>query len=147
MRTARLSRELLGTDLVKLEVLGDEKTLLPDPVGTLEATKQLVDEGFRVLVYTSDDPRLAVRLEEAGATSVMPAGSPIGSGQGVALKLANDLDRDGKRTARGVAANERAVRRCQGVAQAARKTFQPGIVDAGQGQGQGCVARRRAHCR
>lgn len=83
VRTARLSRELLGTDLVKLEVLGDEKTLLPDPIGTLEATRTLVDEGFRVMVYTSDDPRLAVRLEEAGATSVMPAGSPIGSGQGV----------------------------------------------------------------
>ena len=83
VRTARLSRELLGTDWVKLEVLGDPVTLLPDPVGTLEATRTLVAEGFRVLVYTSDDPRLAVRLEEAGATSVMPAGSPIGSGQGV----------------------------------------------------------------
>ena len=83
MRTARLARELLDTDLVKLEVLGDTKTLLPDPVGTLEATRELVQDGFTVLVYTSDDPRLAVRLEEAGATSVMPAGSPIGSGQGI----------------------------------------------------------------
>ncbi len=83
VRTARLARELLGTDLVKLEVLGDPKTLLPDPVGTLEATRELVADGFRVLVYTSDDPRLAVRLEEAGARSVMPAGSPIGSGQGI----------------------------------------------------------------
>ena len=83
VRTARLSRELLGTPLVKLEVLGDERTLLPDPVGTLEATRELVADGFEVLVYTSDDPRQAVRLEEAGATSVMPAGSPIGSGQGV----------------------------------------------------------------
>ncbi|MCZ6597038.1 MAG: thiazole synthase [Planctomycetota bacterium] len=83
IRTARLARELLGTELVKLEVLGDEKTLLPDPVGTLEATRELVRDGFTVLVYTSDDPRLAVRLEEAGATSVMPAGSPIGSGQGI----------------------------------------------------------------
>jgi len=83
VRTARLSREILGTKLVKLEVLGDTKTLLPDPVGTLEATRELVDDGFDVLVYTSDDPRLAVRLEEAGATAVMPAGSPIGSGQGV----------------------------------------------------------------
>ena len=83
IRTARLSRELLGTDLVKLEVLGDTRTLLPDPVGTLEATKELVADGFTVLVYTSDDPRLAVRLEECGATSVMPAGSPIGSGQGI----------------------------------------------------------------
>jgi thiazole synthase len=83
IRTARLARELLDTDLVKLEVLGDTKTLLPDPVGTLEATRELVKDGFTVLVYTSDDPRLAVRLAELGATSVMPAGSPIGSGQGI----------------------------------------------------------------
>jgi thiazole synthase len=83
IRTARLSRELLGTQLVKLEVLGDPRTLLPDPIGTLEATSALVAEGFQVLVYTSDDPRLCVRLEEAGAAAVMPAGSPIGSGQGV----------------------------------------------------------------
>ncbi len=83
VRTAELAREILGTRLVKLEVLGDERTLLPDPVGTLEATRELVRQGFDVLVYTSDDPRLAVRLEEAGATAVMPAGSPIGSGQGV----------------------------------------------------------------
>lgn len=83
VRTAHLARELLGTPLVKLEVLGDRKTLLPDPVGTLRATEQLVREGFLVLVYCSDDVVLARRLEEAGATSVMPAGSPIGSGQGV----------------------------------------------------------------
>jgi thiazole synthase len=83
VRTAELSRELLGTKLVKLEVLGDPKTLLPDPVGTLEATKELVRQGFDVLVYTSDDPRLGVRLAELGVRSVMPAGSPIGSGQGV----------------------------------------------------------------
>ncbi len=83
LRTARLSRELLDTPLIKLEVLGDEKTLLPDPVGTLEATKALVEEGFEVWVYTSDDPRLGVRLAELGAAAVMPAGSPIGSGQGV----------------------------------------------------------------
>ena len=83
IRTAELSRELLGTKLVKLEVLGDSKTLLPDPVGTLEAAKELVRQGFDVLVYTSDDPRLGVRLAELGVKSVMPAGSPIGSGQGV----------------------------------------------------------------
>ncbi|MCP3915561.1 MAG: thiazole synthase [bacterium] len=83
VRTAKLARDLLGTKLVKLEVLGDPKTLLPDPIGTLEASKQLVDDGFDVLVYCSDDPRMAVRLEELGVTSVMPAGSPIGSGQGV----------------------------------------------------------------
>ena len=83
VRTARLAREILDTDLVKLEVLGDTRTLLPDPVGTLEATAALVADGFTVLVYTSDDPRLCVRLEEAGAAAIMPAGSPIGSGQGV----------------------------------------------------------------
>jgi thiazole synthase len=68
---------------VKLECLGDPRTLLPDPVATLRATEQLVGEGFQVLVYASDDPITARRLKEAGATSVMPAGSPIGSGQGV----------------------------------------------------------------
>lgn len=89
IRHARLAREILsnmgnpGAQWVKLEVLGDPKTLLPDPVATLEATEKLVDEGFMVLVYTSDDPIVAKRLKEAGATSVMPAGSPIGSGQGV----------------------------------------------------------------
>jgi thiazole synthase len=83
IRTAELARDVLGTTLVKLEVLGDPKTLLPDPVGTLEATRELVRQGFDVLVYTSDDPRLGVRLAELGAKSVMPAGSPIGSGQGV----------------------------------------------------------------
>src|SRR5262249_43693445 len=83
VRFARLARELLDTDLIKLEVLGDERTLLPDPVQTLKATEILVKEGFTVLTYTSDDPILARRIEEAGATSVMPAGSPIGSGQGV----------------------------------------------------------------
>jgi thiazole synthase len=89
VRVARLGRELLrelgnpGAEWVKLEVLGDQKTLLPDPVGTLEATRRLVDEGFAVLVYTSDDPVVAKRLKEMGAASVMPAGSPIGSGQGI----------------------------------------------------------------
>ena len=83
IRYARLSREVLDTDLVKLEVLADERTLLPDPLQTLLATEKLVKEGFTVLCYTSDDPIMARRLEEAGATSVMPAGSPIGSGQGV----------------------------------------------------------------
>jgi thiazole synthase len=89
VRVARLGRELLeqlnnpGAGWVKLEVLGDKKTLLPDPAGTLEACKELVKDGFQVLCYTSDDPIAAVRLKEAGATSVMPAGSPIGSGQGV----------------------------------------------------------------
>ena len=89
VRVARLGREILeglenpGADWVKLEVLGDTRTLLPDPVATLQATATLVKEGFQVLVYTTDDPITAKRLKEAGATSVMPAGSPIGSGQGV----------------------------------------------------------------
>jgi len=89
VRVARLGREILlglenpGADWVKLEVLGDKKTLLPDPVATLEATRELVRDGFQVLCYTTDDPITAKRLKEAGAASVMPAGSPIGSGQGV----------------------------------------------------------------
>ena len=89
VRVARLGRELLrdmgstAADWVKLEVLGDTKTLLPDPVGTLAATERLVADGFSVLVYTSDDPVVARRLKELGAASVMPAGSPIGSGQGI----------------------------------------------------------------
>lgn len=83
VRCARLSRELLDSPLVKLEVLADTKTLLPDPLGTLEAADTLVKEGFIVMVYTSDDPVLARRLADLGVASVMPAGSPIGSGQGV----------------------------------------------------------------
>ena len=89
VRVARMGREILkslenpGANWVKLEVLGDSKTLLPDPIATLEACKRLVDEGFQVLCYTSDDPIMAVRLKAAGAASVMPAGSPIGSGQGI----------------------------------------------------------------
>lgn len=84
VRTARLAREAnMGEDMVKLEVLGDERTLLPDPVETLKAARILVKEGFSVLVYTSDDPVVAARLQDLGVTSVMPAGAPIGSGQGV----------------------------------------------------------------
>ncbi|MHC4183651.1 MAG: thiazole synthase, partial [Planctomycetota bacterium] len=83
VRTAFLARETGISDLIKLEVLADEKTLLPDPVDTLKATEILVKEGFTVLVYTSDDPIMAKRLQDAGATSVMPAGAPIGSGQGI----------------------------------------------------------------
>ena len=90
VRVARLGRELLeqignpGSSWVKLEVLGDRDTLLPDPVGTLEACRELVADGFDVLCYSSDDPIIAARLRDAGATSVMPAGSPIGSGRGIA---------------------------------------------------------------
>jgi thiazole synthase len=83
VRTARLAREALGVEWVKLEVLADPDTLLPDPVETLKAMDTLIKEKFCVLAYTSDDPVMARRLEDAGATSVMPLGSPIGSGQGI----------------------------------------------------------------
>lgn len=89
VRVSRLGRDLLeqvgnpGASWVKLEVLGDKKTLLPDPIGTIEACKELVADGFQVLVYSSDDPIVAERLKACGAASVMPAGSPIGSGQGI----------------------------------------------------------------
>jgi thiazole synthase len=84
VRTCRLARELLdGHDLVKLEVLGDEKTLFPDITGTLEATEILVKDGFKVMVYTNDDPIIAKRLEEMGCVAVMPLAAPIGSGLGI----------------------------------------------------------------
>jgi thiazole synthase len=83
LRYSRLAREVLGTSLVKLEVLADERTLLPDPPATLEAARVLIDEGFDVLCYTSDDPVMARKLASLGVLSVMPAGSPIGSGQGI----------------------------------------------------------------
>jgi len=82
--TARLAREALDTDWVKLEVIGDARTLLPDAAELLEAAETLVDDGFTVLPYTSDDPVLAARLEDAGCAAVMPLGSPIGSGMGIA---------------------------------------------------------------
>jgi thiazole synthase len=81
--TARLAREALGTEWVKLEVIGDERTLLPDPVELLAAAELLVADGFVVLPYTNDDPILARRLEQAGCAAVMPLGSPIGSGLGI----------------------------------------------------------------
>src|SRR5882724_10381751 len=107
IRVALLGRDLLekqgnkGAGWVTLEVLGDKKTLLPDPVGTIEATRELVKEGFTVLAYSSDGPRAAVRIKEAGAASVMPAGSPIGSGQGVLnplnISLCLELLKEGDR--------------------------------------------------
>jgi len=84
VRTARLAREALGTRWVKLEVIGDERTLLPDAPELLAAAEELVDDGFVVLPYTNDDPVLARRLEDAGCAAVMPLGSPIGSGMGIA---------------------------------------------------------------
>ena len=81
--TARLAREAFDTEWVKLEVIGDDRTLLPDPVDLVDAASTLVDDGFVVLAYTNDDPILARRLEDAGCASVMPLGSPIGSGMGI----------------------------------------------------------------
>ena len=84
VRTCRLARELLdGHNLVKLEVLGDEKTLFPDLPQTLEACEQLIADGFEVMVYTSDDPIMAKRFEEMGCVAVMPLAAPIGSGLGI----------------------------------------------------------------
>jgi len=88
VRTCRLARELLdGHNLVKLEVLGDEKTLFPDVVATLEAAEELVKDSFDVMVYTNDDPIMAKRLEELGCVAVMPLAAPIGSGLGIRNKL------------------------------------------------------------
>ncbi len=87
VRTCRLSRELLdGANLVKLEVLGDQKTLFPDVPATLQAAAELVNDGFDVMVYTSDDPIIAKRLEEMGCAAVMPLAAPIGSGLGIQNK-------------------------------------------------------------
>lgn len=105
VRCALMGREILkglenpGSDWVKLEVLGDSRSLLPDPIESLKATEKLVKHGLQVLCYTSDDPIVARRLKEAGATAVMPAGSPIGSGLGIANAnnlniILDDLKRD-----------------------------------------------------
>jgi thiazole synthase len=83
VRIARLARASNLCDMIKVEVIADPKTLLPDPLATLEATRILVEEGFTVLPYTSDDPVMARKLWEAGAHAIMPGGSPIGSGQGL----------------------------------------------------------------
>ncbi len=88
VRTCRLARELLdGHKLVKLEVLGDEKTLFPDVVQTLSAAEELIKDGFEVMVYTNDDPIMAKRLEELGCVAVMPLAAPIGSGLGIRNRL------------------------------------------------------------
>ena len=83
VRTAQLAREAFGTEWIKLEVIGDDRTLYPDAVELLDAAETLVGEGFTVLPYTNDDPILARRLEQAGCAAVMPLGSPIGSGAGI----------------------------------------------------------------
>ena len=87
LRTLRLAREMGGWKLVKLEVLGDKKTLYPNMVETLKSTEVLVKEGFKVMVYCSDDPILAKKLQDLGATAIMPLASPIGSGRGIRNKL------------------------------------------------------------
>jgi thiazole synthase len=88
VRTCRLARELLdGHNLVKLEVLGDERTLFPDVVATLKAAEELVADGFQVMVYTNDDPIMAKKLEELGCVAVMPLAAPIGSGLGIRNRL------------------------------------------------------------
>jgi thiazole synthase len=92
--TARLAREAFSTEWVKLEVIGDDRTLLPDGPQLLEAAEELVDEGFVVLPYTNDDPILARRLEEVGCAAIMPLGSPIGSGMGIRNPYNLSLIRD-----------------------------------------------------
>jgi len=87
LRTLRLAREMGGWKLVKLEVLGDKKTLYPNMIETLKATKILVKEGFKVMVYCTDDPLLAKKLEDNGASAIMPLASPIGSGLGILNKF------------------------------------------------------------
>ena len=87
LRTLRLAREMGGWKLVKLEVLGDKKTLYPNMIETLKSTKTLVKEGFKVMVYCTDDPLLAKKLEDFGASAIMPLGSPIGSGLGLQNKV------------------------------------------------------------
>ena len=87
LRTLRLAREMGGWKLVKLEVLGDKKTLLPNMIETIISTKILVKEGFKVMVYCSDDPLLAKKLEDCGASAIMPLASPIGSGLGLQNKI------------------------------------------------------------
>ncbi len=91
LRVARLGRAAGLSNLVKLEVIGDERTLMPDNIALLEATKELVKEGFVVMPYTTDDPIMAMRLEDAGAACIMPLASPIGSGQGILNRLNIEL--------------------------------------------------------
>ena len=87
LRTLRLAREMGGWKMVKLEVLGDKKTLYPDMIETIKSTEILVKEGFKVLVYCTDDPLLAKKLEDLGASAIMPLASPIGSGLGIQNKI------------------------------------------------------------
>ncbi len=115
LRTLRLAREIGGWKLVKLEVLGDKKTLFPDMIETLKSTEILTKEGFKVMVYCNDDPLMAKRLENVGAVAIMPLAAPIGSGLGIQNKL-----------------NIQIIR---------QKTKLPVIIDAGIGQASdACIA-------
>ena len=120
LRTLRLSREIGGWKLVKLEVLGDKKTLFPDMIETLKSTEILSKEGFKVMVYCSDDPLMAKRLENAGAVAIMPLAAPIGSGLGILNKT-----------------NLKIIR---------SKTKLPLIVDAGLGQASDATIAMELGC-
>jgi len=120
LRTLRLAREIGGWKLVKLEVLGDKKTLFPDMLETLKSTEILAKEGFKVMVYCNDDPLMAKRLENAGAAAIMPLAAPIGSGLGIQNKI-----------------NLKIIR---------KQTKLPLIVDAGIGQASDAVEAMEIGC-
>ena len=120
LRTLRLAREIGGWKLVKLEVLGDKKTLYPDMIETLKSTEVLKKEGFEVMVYCNDDPLMAKRLEEAGASAIMPLAAPIGSGLGILNKV-----------------NIKIIR---------SKTKLPLIIDAGLGQSSDAAIAMELGC-
>jgi len=120
LRTLRLAREIGGWKLVKLEVLGDKKNLFPDMIETLKSTEILAKEGFKVMVYCSDDPLLAKRLENTGASAIMPLAAPIGSGLGIQNKI-----------------NLKIIR---------KQTKLPLIVDAGIGQASDAVEAMELGC-
>ena len=120
LRTLRLAREIGGWNLVKLEVLGDKKTLYPDIIETLKSTKVLTKEGFKVMVYCTDDPLMAKKLEDAGAAAIMPLAAPIGSGLGIQNKI-----------------NIKIIR---------KQTKLPVIIDAGLGQASDAAIAMELGC-
>ncbi len=120
LRTLRLAREIGGWNLVKLEVLGDKKTLFPDMIETLKSTEILSKEGFKVMVYCTDDPLIAKRLENAGAVAIMPLAAPIGSGLGIQNKINIEIIRS--------------------------KTKLPLIIDAGIGQASDATVAMELGC-
>ena len=116
LRTLRLAREMGGWKLVKLEVLGDKKTLYPNMIETIKSTKTLVREGFKVMVYCTDDPLLAKKLEDNGASAIMPLASPIGSGLGLQNKVNMQWNVTGQHRSCTVAAINKCVRHCKHLA-------------------------------